>query len=102
AAAARRAPPPSPTRRSSDPSRLSSFRAGVDHPIGTADQIQVMFNQNHGMARINQFVQENVQPPDVTRVQSRRRFIQQVQGMASRSEEHTSELQSRENLVCRL
>src|SRR5690606_39421642 len=32
----------------------------------------------------------------------RPRLVQQARQLASRSEEHTSELQSRENLVCRL
>src|SRR5690606_9378412 len=50
---------------------------------------------SHAMARLN-----NVKLPMVSSVIGR--FFDDYKEQSSRSEEHTSELQSRENLVCRL
>src|SRR5690606_39083854 len=59
---------------------------GANHPVQNLDNGTVMItSQNHG------FAVDESNLPDVLRVTHR-----------SRSEEHTSELQSRENLVCRL
>src|SRR5690606_19625575 len=45
---------------------------------------------------------EKQQPDDVVVVQTPAIWNAQMENLARRSEEHTSELQSRENLVCRL
>src|SRR5947209_16344034 len=54
-----------------------------------------------GLAR--SFAIHGVQPSDLSRIcASRRLSLPLASGCASRSEEHTSELQSRQYLVCRL
>src|SRR5207247_7944593 len=86
-------PPPSPTRRSSDldlgseaarvaleqPAELRADREGEDEVAGRVRSVE----------------------PDPARVERRER-LPRVRVEAERSEEHTSELQSRVDLVCRL
>src|SRR5690606_39450703 len=75
-----------PTRRSSDLPRQSRHGAG---------EVQCLFRQYSGFLRFTADIDlhQNVQI---------RHGIRALLAEATRSEEHTSELQSRENLVCRL
>src|SRR5690606_41868896 len=81
-----RALPSFPTRRSSDLA-LQAVAAGADLLPGGQQQLPVAVIQGHALPG-------NVQLP--AELQHRFRVKRR------RSEEHTSELQSRENLVCRL
>src|SRR5690606_42029000 len=85
-------PPPFPTRRSSDLSSIASI-AGMLGAIlvgavtGNADAVPGIIAMGQGVAMQQQINFTRMEEHEADRV---------------RSEEHTSELQSRENLVCRL
>src|SRR5690606_41246353 len=85
-----RAPPSFPTRRSSD---LAAQLAEITGPGAVVDD-----PHHHEEARFVEGVVE-----DVEDVPERGRTLRTPAVLPhQRSEEHTSELQSRENLVCRL
>ena len=64
------------------PAAVAAFGPEVDHPVGGLDDIQVVLDHHHRVARIAQPVQYVQQQADVVKVQSRGRFIQYVQGAA--------------------
>ena len=37
---------------------LASLRPKVDHPIGRLDDVQIVFDDDEGVARIHEFVQD--------------------------------------------
>src|SRR5690606_41104056 len=86
-----------PTRRSSDLSRLLAMGGLVEKQVN--DAVTALIDADSGLAQqvreiddqINQ-MERNIDE-ECVRILARRQ---------PRSEEHTSELQSRENLVCRL
>src|SRR5690606_41418673 len=91
----RRVPPPVPTRRSSDLqvegdlSIVAVVGDGMKHSPGTSGRMFSALGRNGvNVVAIAQGASE--------------RNISAVVRQVDRSEEHTSELQSRENLVCRL
>src|SRR5690606_41801297 len=96
---AHRALPPFPTRRSSDLERLFQGRPPcaprLVHERIFADEEQVEGDQGRRRA-----VAVTPHLRDVLHVHPALQTLEALD--PSRSEEHTSELQSRENLVCRL
>src|SRR5690606_41727872 len=89
-----------PTRRSSDlgpyphPPRLES----IDLPPHDPPHLPLLRNGISALTSINASLMDNIwQVPQTVET-----LIATVTESAVRSEEHTSELQSRENLVCRL
>src|SRR5690606_41305452 len=85
-----------PTRRSSDPEiALKPFT----HPLpGTADT-----GTNVPFAPMRHALRAEQQQADAGRVDRVAHHVRESRDvLRNRSEEHTSELQSRENLVCRL
>src|SRR5690606_42018378 len=83
--AAHRAPHAFPTRRSSD---LCGNSISAPPPAATgAWPTKALRSSKHAIT---------------TAIRSRSRFVPKWGAAQARSEEHTSELQSRENLVCRL
>src|SRR5690606_42127503 len=96
--AAHEDPPPFPTRRSSDLNEIRRIAADLAQPSGTGgDQCRAasMRLQCRAPVRLR---------PDRGHQRDRGRLagVLYLREGALRSEEHTSELQSRENLVCRL
>src|SRR5690606_39822051 len=92
----RRCLPSSPTRRSSDLSlALHSKLAHSNHRGGEACQTGGPEDQDDHSSCCSTSLQHSSWVPHNRTARSRTR-------LANRSEEHTSELQSRENLVCRL
>src|SRR5690606_41880904 len=83
-----------PTRRSSDLYRLSAYRNQVDDFIFAADAGY----DPGGDYRVVEYQQADA----VLQGLEGSLGIQATERLRVRSEEHTSELQSRENLVCRL
>src|SRR5690606_39517709 len=69
------------------------------HPLSLHDALPISLNNFGVQELLNTFV--NIAPHPVSR-HSHEREIRPNEKTFSRSEEHTSELQSRENLVCRL
>src|SRR5690606_40792522 len=88
--------PPSPTRRSSD---LSLRRVAQHPPDGLADEELGLVEHRVGVA--TEAVPVAAALPE-RHQQGEERDPTDPEVVVGRSEEHTSELQSRENLVCRL
>ena len=63
------------------PTRVPALRLQINHVIGSLDYIQVMFDQQHRVARVHQAVQRLQQALDVRQVQPRGRLIENVEGM---------------------
>ena len=60
----------------------SALGAHVDDPVGGLDHIEVVLDHQHRVAQVDQAVQHFEQFADVGEVQSGRRFIEQVDGLA--------------------
>src|SRR5690606_39957939 len=89
-----------PTRRSSDLPLyyIRTFDAAGPAIIDTAFRINV-----YRVARNNQKLMSGPNAKDVSiRSLNKDSYVRVIARSGDRSEEHTSELQSRENLVCRL
>src|SRR5690606_42019628 len=82
-----------PTRRSSDLNRLLRIVSGQ---LGTA--------ATQGLRQDSILIAKNLGPAELLEYDRRRLkgVVLEEGSLTARSEEHTSELQSRENLVCRL
>ena len=50
--------------------RVAALRAEIDQPVGGADHIQVVFDDDQRMTRLQQFAQRPHQLGDVVEVQS--------------------------------
>src|SRR5690606_41440341 len=93
-------PPPFPTPRSSD-LRVARIRAEVFGSLALTgrghgtDKALLMGLEGH----LPNLIDPDMIPAALARIRGERRISL---GGRHRSEEHTSELQSRENLVCRL
>ena len=57
-----------------------SFRSEVDQPVGTADHVQVVLDDDQRMTRLQQLAQGPHQLGDVVEVQAGGRFVKQEQG----------------------
>ena len=60
-------------------STLATFRAKVDHPIRSGDQVQVVFDDQHRVAGIDQPLDDSDQPPHVRHVQADGWFLENEQ-----------------------
>src|SRR5690606_40822314 len=93
--AAHRGLPSFPTRRSSDLKRLLGPRGCAEPGAFLASQVLHRLCHTPGGSQMAQGPRPEHGPLTGVRVV-------ELAGIGPRSEEHTSELQSRENLVCRL
>src|SRR5690606_41356371 len=82
-----------PTRRSSD------LPSAISPPLINATNLPALASSNI-CSRISTI--SLLASPGVTHPGNATMFLSLIYASSSRSEEHTSELQSRENLVCRL
>src|SRR5690606_41675435 len=94
-------PPSSPTRRSSDlfaMSRTLYPLVTINYEAGNED--------GNSVNKTLSTREENAKFPALTEYMEKNGLVHEIKSVddsrALRSEEHTSELQSRENLVCRL
>ena len=55
---------------------IASFRAQIDNPIGTLDDLQIVFNDHNGMSLLDQGVERFKQFPDIMEVQPGGGFIE--------------------------
>ena len=60
----------------------SATWAEVDDPVGTFDDVEVMFNDHHGMTLRNQGMEGVKKLADVVNVKARGRFVKDKQGVA--------------------
>src|SRR5690606_41609162 len=101
-AAYHRYPPPIPTRRSSDLRldllALTGVQRAAEAHRAHRDPLEMLpAARQHQQPALAREQVERRQQPVLARAQ-----LQRLAAAQERSEEHTSELQSRENLVCRL
>src|SRR5688500_14550751 len=61
------------------PAQLAAARAQLHHEVGGFDCGRVMLDNDHGVARIPQSMQQSEKAPHVARVQTYRRLIQDIQ-----------------------
>ncbi len=61
---------------------VAGFGTQVDDPVGLLDDVQVVLDQDHGVAQVDQAVQDLQQFGQIVEVQARGRLVQQVQRAA--------------------
>src|SRR5699024_6015951 len=59
-------------------SAVTTLRTHVDEPVGTLDDVQVVFNDDHRIALLHQPLKDPHELADVLKMQTRGRFIQYV------------------------
>ena len=64
------------------PSPISAFRPEVDDPVGGLDHVEVVLDDDHRVARVDQAVENLEQLLDVGKVQAGRRLVEQVNSLA--------------------
>ena len=65
--------------RHDSPAAFSTLGSQVDHPIRRLDDVQIVFDDDDGVARVHEPVQDSQQLFDVREMQTGRRLVQQVQ-----------------------
>ena len=60
------------------PARLAALGTHVDDPVGTLDHIQVVLDHDHGVALVDQPVQHFQQSPNIFKMETGRRFVQEI------------------------
>ena len=68
--------------RNDPPALIPSSRPHIDDPIAAGNQLHVMLDDDHGIARIHQLLQLALKPLHVRRMQSRGRLVQHVKALA--------------------
>jgi len=63
----------------------AAFGSQIDHPIGGLDDLQVVLDDDHGVAQLHQSVQEAQQFADVIEMETRRRLVQQIESASRRA-----------------
>src|SRR5262249_8468607 len=58
------------------------FRSQVDDPVGRLDHVEIVFDDDDGVAQIDEAIEHVEQLTDVVEVQTGRRFIEDVDGFA--------------------
>src|ERR1700722_3152297 len=61
---------------------LASFRAEIDDPVGSLNHVEIMLNHYDGVAEFYQARQDIEQAANVFKVQTCRRFVQNVERLA--------------------
>jgi hypothetical protein len=63
--------------------RIATARTEVDDPVRGGDRVEVVLDEDDGVAGVDEQVQLPEQQGDVSRVETRRRLVEQVQRMAA-------------------
>ena len=58
---------------------IAGFRAEINQPVGTLDDVEVVFNDNDGMARIHEALENLQQHAHVVEVQAGGGFVEKKQ-----------------------
>ena len=64
---------------------ITAFRAKVDHPVRRLDDLQVVLDDRHRVAIVNQFMEHVEQLGHIVEMQSRRRFVKDVERPSGRA-----------------
>ena len=57
---------------------MTTLRTEIDHVVRRLDHIEVVLDQHHGVAGVDETVQRLEQPLDVGQMQTRRRLVEDV------------------------
>src|SRR5882762_2752213 len=60
------------------PARVAGSRSQLDHPVGPLHDVEMVLDDEHGVAGVDEPVEYTAQRSDVVEVQSRRRLVQDV------------------------
>jgi len=63
---------------------VAAFGSEIDHVIRDLDHVEVMFDEEHGVPRVDETIQRLQQPLDISKMQPGRRLVQDVEGVATR------------------
>lgn len=72
------------------PTRPSTFRTKIQYPVGMANHIKVMLDDNDRMSLVNESVEGCEQLADVVKMQACSGFVKDVQGMLLGAVTHMS------------
>ena len=61
------------------PAPLARPRPKIEHPVGGANHLRIVFHHQQRVARVAKLPQDADQPPDVSRVKPDARFVKDVQ-----------------------
>ena len=62
---------------------VASFRAQIDDPVGGLDHVEIVLDDDHGIAFVYQSLQHEQQFAHVLEVQARGRFVEDIHCLAS-------------------
>ena len=62
--------------------RVATLGAQVDDPVGGLDDVEVVLDDDDGVARVDQALEDRQQHADVLEMEAGGRFIQDVEGLA--------------------
>ncbi len=62
---------------------VAGTRAHVDDPVAGGDDVEIMLDDNHRIAGVDQSVELHDQPLDVGRVQAGSRFVEHIKRIAA-------------------
>ena len=60
---------------------MAAFGTEVDDVVGDLDHVEMMFNQHHRVASVDEPIQRRQEPLDVGEVQAGRRLVEDVEGV---------------------
>ena len=60
------------------PPPIATIGAKVDDPVGGLDDVQIVLNDQHGIALVDETLQHRQQAADVLEVKASGRFVEQV------------------------
>ena len=61
----------------------AAFGTNIDDVVGTFNNVEVMFNNDNGMAAVNQLFKGIQQLGDILEMKSGGRFIKEIKGMVA-------------------
>ena len=56
---------------------VAGLRSQINDPVGTLDDVEIMFDDNHRMARVNQSLEYLQQHPHIVEVQAGGGFVEE-------------------------
>src|SRR5207302_60179 len=75
-------PPASSERSGGGRKRVAGAWAHLDHPVGSFDDVEVMLDDQHGVAGVHQAIEHAAQRADVVQMQAGRGLVQDVELVA--------------------
>src|SRR6476660_2205928 len=67
-------------RHNNLPAASSAFRAEIDDPIRNFDDIEIMFNAEHGTTSVNELAEGREKLTDIIKVEASRGLVENIEG----------------------